>query len=212
MSEPTLKDLSEKATSREWRVPDIPHDLPGSYELNIADYALAARLVNAFRNGQLVERAEVEAENAKLREEYEAAFREATHLAKSLHRQYFAETAPQWEPLNTAAGVITQIDNMTTLMRDLRAENAKLKAALDVVPAPIDQETVEWAEAETIAMLRADLSEALEGLRPFAKDAGGYAGPDDDFVTLYGNITKGHLRRAATIVAKSEGKTDADNL
>lgn len=40
----------------------------------------------------------------------------ATRLAESLWRQYYKADAPDWQPLDTVAGVLTQIDNMVSGM------------------------------------------------------------------------------------------------
>jgi hypothetical protein len=62
------------------------------------------------------------------------AVREAVGLARALHHKHYQEDAPQWEPLDTVTGVISQIDNMTAGMSDeitaLRTRLAELKDAL----------------------------------------------------------------------------------
>jgi hypothetical protein len=47
------------------------------------------------------------------------AFREGVGLAKAMHRRSYAKIAPNWEPLNTTSGVISQIDNMHAGTMDL---------------------------------------------------------------------------------------------
>jgi len=57
----------------------------------------------------------------------------ATTLAVSMHRQHYAEAAPNWQPLSDLVGLLTQIDNMYAGLRnDLEAalvENKRLVGA-----------------------------------------------------------------------------------
>ena len=46
--------------------------------------------------------------------ELEAARNEAAMLATALWKQYYKDEAPDWGLCDTPAGIITQIDNMTT--------------------------------------------------------------------------------------------------
>ena len=54
----------------------------------------------------------------------------ATTLATSMHRQHYAETAPNWQPLDDVLGLLTQIDNMYAGLRNdlavAEAENKRL--------------------------------------------------------------------------------------
>jgi hypothetical protein len=47
----------------------------------------------------------------------EWVYRSARDLAVSIWRDNYKDTAPQWEPLDDLAGVVSQIDNMVTGMR-----------------------------------------------------------------------------------------------
>ncbi len=40
------------------------------------------------------------------------AYNEAKQLSIYLHRQHYADSAPNWQPLSDLRGVISQIDNM----------------------------------------------------------------------------------------------------
>ena len=40
------------------------------------------------------------------------AYREALRLAQVMHRRSYLKSAPEWQPLDTTAGIISQIDNM----------------------------------------------------------------------------------------------------
>lgn len=51
---------------------------------------------------------------AKDYEHESPAYRTALQLAKSMHKKHYANEVPDWEPLDTTVGLITQIDNMTT--------------------------------------------------------------------------------------------------
>lgn len=48
------------------------------------------------------------------------AMREALNLANSIYRTEFKTDAPDWKPLDTIAGVISQIDNMYAGVREQR--------------------------------------------------------------------------------------------
>lgn len=54
--------------------------------------------------------------------ELEEARREAEQLATSIWKTEFREQAPEWELCDSAAGVITQIDNMYAGIRQQRDE------------------------------------------------------------------------------------------
>lgn len=85
--------------------------------------------------------AALEAELAKVREY-------ATTLARSMHRQHYTETAPNWQPLDDVLGLLTQIDNMYAGLRNdfavLEAENKRLVG----MPLAAMQEARERAIAE----------------------------------------------------------------
>lgn len=54
----------------------------------------------------------------------------ATTLAVSMHKQHYAETAPNWQPLLDLVGLLTQIDNMYAGLRNdleaMKVENKRL--------------------------------------------------------------------------------------
>lgn len=53
------------------------------------------------------------------------AYKEATDLANFLWKKFYKESAPNWEPLDTTEGVITQIDNMVAgVISDLEVETS----------------------------------------------------------------------------------------
>jgi hypothetical protein len=54
----------------------------------------------------------IPAQQEEVTPEAGAAMREALNLARALHRRWYSHV-PQWEPLDTVAGIISQIDNMT---------------------------------------------------------------------------------------------------
>jgi hypothetical protein len=47
-------------------------------------------------------------------EELDVAYAQAKELAVCLWRKHYQEDAPNWEPLDTLSGVLSQIDNMST--------------------------------------------------------------------------------------------------
>ena len=72
---------------------------------------------------------ELMARNAKLEADKEEEYRYAENLLRSFVSQHFPPN-PGWKPLPDLLGVLTQIDNASTIARDYRARVAKLKAAL----------------------------------------------------------------------------------
>ena len=58
--------------------------------------------------------AKFEADNQKLQEELSQAKREASDLATFLYKKYYQEESPEWNLLDSVAGIISQIDNMIT--------------------------------------------------------------------------------------------------
>ena len=68
--------------------------------------------------------------NVDLHAELFKAKEYATTLTVSMHRQHYAEAAPNWQPLNDVLGLLTQIDNMYAGLRndfaDLEVENKRL--------------------------------------------------------------------------------------
>ena len=101
------------------------------------------------------------AELERVEKERNDAMREASSLAKWLHKTCYALTAPGWSLCDTPAGVITQIDNMISGIPDLvhshikdriaelEAENARLKALEDKMGSGCA--LVEYAKARTQA-------------------------------------------------------------
>lgn len=74
-------------------------------------------------------------EYKRLQEEDTLAGIEARSVAVAIWRRRHSKEAPNWKPLDTTAGVVSQIDNMTAgLMNDLsalEAENAALRQELE---------------------------------------------------------------------------------
>jgi hypothetical protein len=67
-----------------------------------------------------------------------SAHREALQLAKALHRRRYRHVL-QWEPTDTAAGIVSQIDNMTAgLGERLDAAESRLAKLAPVVEAARD--------------------------------------------------------------------------
>jgi len=65
---------------------------------------------------------------AQLSADLAAAQSYATTLAVSMHKQHYAEDAPNWQPLPDLVGLLTQIDNMYTGLRnDLEAAEVENK-------------------------------------------------------------------------------------
>lgn len=58
----------------------------------------------------------------QLREALGRAHREALSLAQSIWRSEYRRKSPDWEPCDTVAGIITQIDNMYAGVRRQRDE------------------------------------------------------------------------------------------
>ena len=71
-------------------------------------------------------------------EEYEYAKR----LAESLAREHWPENTG-WEPLPDLLGVLTQLDNMTTLMRDQKIAIAMAHKALAAMITVAETRTAE---------------------------------------------------------------------
>ena len=68
------------------------------------------------------------------------AYEYAKRLAYSIGSEHWPENT-DWKPLPTLLGVLTQIDNMTTLMRDQKAEIARWRALLRKIDAVTVWET-----------------------------------------------------------------------
>lgn len=84
-------------------------------------------------------------EYKRLQEEDTLAGVEARSVAVAIWRRRYSKEAPNWTPLDTTAGVVSQIDNMAAgLMNDLsrvEAENAALRqeiAALRINRAQLE--------------------------------------------------------------------------
>ena len=71
----------------------------------------------------------------------------ATTLAVSMHRQHYAEAAPNWQPLSDLVGLLTQIDNMYTGLRnDFAAAQAERDGARGLLKKHLDC-VAEFADA-----------------------------------------------------------------
>ena len=103
--------------------------------------------------------ADLLAELERVEKERDDAMREASSLAKWLHKTYYALTAPDWSLCDTPAGVITQIDNMVTGIPDLvdilrlEAENNRLNTLLHKASKKSAEDFTEYIkEARTQAV------------------------------------------------------------
>lgn len=89
----------------------------------------------------------------------------AIRLAENLHKEHWPENTG-WKPLPDLLGVLTQIDNMCTLMRDqkqliaeLEAENTRLCANIERLTAnPADYRYWEGRYRDAAAELEASLT------------------------------------------------------
>ena len=104
-----------------------------------------------------------------LRAENERAYNYAENLLRSFVSQHFPPN-PDWRPLPDLLGVLTQLDNASTITRDLRAENERLLEALEFLMKTkwksVDKDNMEFEGRITYSQLeraRAALSPALEG-------------------------------------------------
>ena len=80
---------------------------------------------------------------AKLEAAKEEAYRYAENFLRSFVSQHFPPN-PDWKPLPDLLGVLTQIDNASTIARDYRARNAKLEAALQSIKSYAEDHDDEW--------------------------------------------------------------------
>ena len=74
--------------------------------------------------------------------EYDAAYAEARDLATVLHRIHYSTDSPNFELCDTAAGIMTQIDNMVSGLgrRDELVEQvAKMRGIIEERESTIDQ-------------------------------------------------------------------------
>lgn len=62
--------------------------------------------------------------------ERDAAYRQAVMLADALWRNHYSDLAPQWRPLDTLDGVISQIDNMSAGIGARAAERDRMREAV----------------------------------------------------------------------------------
>ncbi len=102
----------------------------------------------------------VHQELAPLARELEAEFAKvkdyATTLATSMHRQHYAEAAPNWQPLDDLMGLLTQIDNMYAGLRnDLAVAEAENKRLVGMPLATLKAERdAAVADAERYRLLK----------------------------------------------------------
>ena len=129
------------------------------------------------------------ATNKELETQNTDAMREAKGLAKALHRRFYQEQAPQWEPLEDVAGIISQIDNMTAGMAD-RIEELELAVRYE---ADLAQQALD-ARKELAAKL-AKAVKALEFYGGWSDHSGGICGFDGG-------------SRARTTLAELRGQDD----
>jgi hypothetical protein len=98
----------------------------------------ATRRINVLIDGRVADNVAIDAVDllVTMREigRLEAQNADAYGYAKRLLEVFVAENFPpnpNWKPLPDLMGVLTQIDNASTIARDLRAQNAELVAALE---------------------------------------------------------------------------------
>ena len=78
---------------------------------------------------------------AALERDLAAAQSYATTLAVSMHKQHYAEAAPNWQPLPDLVGLLTQIDNMYAGLRnDLEAAEVENKRLVGLPLASLLEE------------------------------------------------------------------------
>jgi hypothetical protein len=74
-------------------------------------------------------------EALKLAQEQDSTYTYASNLAKTIWQIHYMKDSPEWKPLDTTEGVLTQIDNMTCgLVREK--------------PAQPEQEPVAWMDKD----------------------------------------------------------------
>jgi len=72
------------------------------------------------------------------------ANREAVRLAQVMWRRSYAQTAPHWQPLDSTAGMISQIDNMHA---GVLAENDRLRGlARELLEMVEEYHACDWNE------------------------------------------------------------------
>jgi hypothetical protein len=86
-----------------------------------------------------------DAEIARLRACLAEAEQEATNLATTLHKRYYAEIT-QWSPLaGDVVGITTQIDNMVFgIVHDKEAEIARLRAEVEKLREYVEQAATDF--------------------------------------------------------------------
>ena len=80
------------------------------------------------------------------------AYDYAVNFATSLHGKYYAEAAPNWRPLETTIGVLTQIDNMVAGIIE-----ADRKVSRSEIAAPTEDEIAAYRD-----LFRSQLSKNME--------------------------------------------------
>jgi hypothetical protein len=71
-----------------------------------------------------------DAEIARLEDENEQALKYATSFLVSFVNEH-CDPIGGWKPLPDLMGVLTQLDNATTVVRDIKAENERMREALE---------------------------------------------------------------------------------
>jgi len=86
-----------------------------------------------------------------IRAQLEQAKGYATRFLESFVSQHFSHN-PDWEPCPDLIGVLTQIDNATTVARDYKAQLTSAREALEVVRSRTHGEALEHAIVDTSTM------------------------------------------------------------
>lgn len=136
------------------------------------------------------------AENARLKDEADKAKREAVRLAVGIWRAEFQADAPNWQPLDYVAGIISQIDNMYAGVRgqrdEARFERNQLRttiAALEEKLAAANKHAEYWETGQSsldMETLKKDLLEAQTTL----------AEQKHETQTIQGQFDSSELKRA----------------
>lgn len=91
----------------------------------------------------------------------------ATTLAVSMHRQHYAEAAPNWQPVPDLVGLLTQIDNMYAGLRnDFEAAEVENKR---LVGANLSTLREELAAAQATELMHLQARQAAEAERDEAR-------------------------------------------
>ena len=115
----------------------------------------------------------------------EEIYKDAAQLARQLHAEHWPENTG-WSPLEDTRGVLTQISNMCTLMREQKAEIARLRRQVSLLnghdtlaqlEAHIDEQAAEIARLKAALREIANMDDPAISAQQVAADA--LEGKDD---------------------------------